>query len=259
MEKPQQAYWGVIPGELRTDDTLPANAKLLYVDISTLTNQRGYCFASNEYLAGLYGWTERSVQRMIAALARRGYIQVEMVQGHERRIYAGAYLGRPPDGASSRGGDKIVTPDKKVVGGTTKLSPPNNVDIDSTNFPPISPQGGKSRPYQLDDGARKLLNDYVRGDPELADVMVSFMEVRVAKKAVNSARAIKALLNELDRLSQGDRTMKLRIINQSIANSWKSVFPLSSRACEEGTSGTSVDKPGGDGGKGVVRSDLPQW
>lgn len=139
---PKPAYWAVIPGELRRDDAIPANAKLLYGDISALTGERGYCFAGNEYLAGLYGWTERSVQRLIAALAERGYIRVEMVPGKERRIYAGAFLG-PPPGASPQGGDKNVTPDKKVVGGTTKLSPPNNVDNKTVDIPPKSPKGGK--------------------------------------------------------------------------------------------------------------------
>lgn len=141
MRDPKPAYWAVIPGELRRDDAIPANAKLLYGDISALTGERGYCFAGNEYLAGLYGWTERSVQRLIAALAERGYIRVEMVPGKERRIYAGAFLG-PPPGASPQGGDKNVTPDKKVVEGATKLSPPNNVDIDSDNIPPHPPRGG---------------------------------------------------------------------------------------------------------------------
>ena len=129
MGEIRTAYWAVIPAELRRDDAIPANAKLLYGDISALTGERGYCFASNEYLAGLYGWTERSVQRLIAALAERGYIRLEMIPGKERRIYAGAFLGPP-----GRGGDKIVTPDKKVVRGTTKLSPLNNVDIDSDNI-----------------------------------------------------------------------------------------------------------------------------
>lgn len=133
---PKPAYWAVIPGELRRDDAIPANAKLLYGDISALTGERGYCFAGNEYLAGLYGWTERSVQRLIAALAERGYIRVEMEPGKERRIYAGAFLG------ISQGGDKIVTPDNFVVGGRQKSHPHNKEDNKTVNNPPKSPKGG---------------------------------------------------------------------------------------------------------------------
>ena len=48
----------------------------------------------------------------------------------------------------------------------------------------------------------------------------------MAKKAVNSARAIKMLLTELDRLSGGRREEKLALVRQSVTNSWKSVFPL---------------------------------
>ena len=47
IEKP--AYWAVLPAGVRYDETLPASAKLLYAEISSLTNQEGYCYASNAY------------------------------------------------------------------------------------------------------------------------------------------------------------------------------------------------------------------
>ena len=37
---------------------------------------------------------------------------------------------------------------------------------------------------------------------------------------------IVTLLNEIDRLSDGRREDKLLLVRQSVANSWKSVFPL---------------------------------
>lgn len=52
--------------------------------------------------------------------------------------------------------------------------------------------------------------------------------MRIAKKAVNSARAISMLLRELDKLSQGHREDKLLLLSQSVTNSWKGVFPLKS-------------------------------
>ena len=53
-----------------------------------------------------------------------------------------------------------------------------------------------------------------------------FLELRNKLKAVNSDRAIKTLLNRLDELSGFDDDIKIKIIEQSIMNSYKGVFPL---------------------------------
>ena len=46
MRENGPGYWAVIPAEVRYDDALPANAKLLYGEISSLCDQKGYCYAS---------------------------------------------------------------------------------------------------------------------------------------------------------------------------------------------------------------------
>lgn len=251
MSDPRPAYWAVIPAELRRDDAIPANAKLLYGDISALTGERGYCFAGNEYLAGLYGWTERSVQRLIAALADRGYIRVEMIPGKERRIYAGAFLG-PPHGASPQGGDKNVTPDKKVVRGATKLSPPNNEDIDSKNIPPKAPQGGK-RDVSIP-----------KWKPERFEAFWRFYRENV--RGENRQAAIKAW----DKLRPSDLQIDLmatRLAAQIRSPMWQRGYGkpyastwLNNRRWEDDVPVNPEDKPGaGGGGEYMVGSDLPQW
>lgn len=58
-----------------------------------------------------------------------------------------------------------------------------------------------------------------------SDVWPAFLEVRRAKKAVHSPRAIRSILNELSRLST-NQDEQVRIIEQSIRNSWKDVYEL---------------------------------
>lgn len=142
MAEEKGGLWAVIPAPVRRDDHLPPNAKLLYGDLSALTHETGYCYASNEYLSGLYGWTERTVQRLLSALEEREFIRVEQIPGKERRIFCGVTVwAGPPTKMSPHPRQKSRgTPDKNVT-------PHNNVDKDidkDIDNPPPTPQGGGS-------------------------------------------------------------------------------------------------------------------
>ena len=118
MEDSVRAYYAVLPADVRYDRELRPNAKLLYGELTALCNQYGYCWAPNEYFAGLYGLAPETVSRLISQLERRGYIRCEMAateKGAERRIYAGMFLVRPAGG----GLDENVKGglDKNVKGG----------------------------------------------------------------------------------------------------------------------------------------------
>jgi hypothetical protein len=59
----------------------------------------------------------------------------------------------------------------------------------------------------------------------LKEVWPAFIEVRKQKEAVNSTRALKMLLNELNKLSS-DPASQIKIVEQSIRSSWKDVYAL---------------------------------
>lgn len=92
--EPRPGYWAVIPASIRYDDRIPSSAKVLYAEISALCDRAGYCWAGNDYFAGLYRMTERSIRRQLAALEECGYIRIEETRRNhneiaERKIYAG--------------------------------------------------------------------------------------------------------------------------------------------------------------------------
>ena len=107
QEKP--GYWAVIPAAVRYDPELPASAKLLYAEISSLTDSAGFCFASNGYFEGLYELSERTVIRLLRILEKRGYIRSEDNGGgkSQRRIYAGI---NPAAGAAATPLTKMSVP-----------------------------------------------------------------------------------------------------------------------------------------------------
>lgn len=87
----QPNYYAILPAFIRYDNDLPANARLLYGELTALTNKKGYCFASNNYFAPLYGVTPQAVSKWIQALEKKGYITIEYIRENsaitERRIY----------------------------------------------------------------------------------------------------------------------------------------------------------------------------
>lgn len=73
MSSGDAGYYGILPAEVRYDKELPANAKLLFVEVTSLCRQQGYCWATNAYFADLLGATERTVTRWVKILCDKGY------------------------------------------------------------------------------------------------------------------------------------------------------------------------------------------
>ena len=130
-------YWAVLPAQVRYDANLPPNAKLLYAEISALTNEKGYCYAGNEYFQGLYSLSERTIFRLLRALEIGGYIRIQSSRQDEggRKIFAGLNPLSVTDKNVSKTLTKMsVTTDKNVSENNTS---------NSSNNPPIVPQGGR--------------------------------------------------------------------------------------------------------------------
>lgn len=86
-------YFALIPAFVRYDEELTPNAKLMYGELTALSNEKGYCFATNRYFADLYGVTPTSISKWINQLKAKNYINVKMIyekdskEIKERKIY----------------------------------------------------------------------------------------------------------------------------------------------------------------------------
>ena len=142
MPQETPGYWAVLPAAVRYDAKIPAAAKLLYAEISSLTESRGYCYASNDYFLRLYGMAERTLQRHLKALETAGYIRILDGNGGQarRKIYAGVNpLSHNPDKNDG------VTP-TKMTGAPDKNVAQIKKENKKENDPPKAPQGAEEAP-----------------------------------------------------------------------------------------------------------------
>lgn len=139
--KQQPNLWAILPARVRYDKELTPNAKLIYAEVQALTQAEGYCWASNAYLAELYGMSTDNVGRLIAQLEKRGYITREIVRDPETNAVTGrkiwcnltiAGLSASPCKNADPSPQSCGDPPCKKAGG-------NN--INNNNIPPISPKG----------------------------------------------------------------------------------------------------------------------
>ena len=93
-------YYAIIPADVRYSK-ITANAKLLYGEITALANKEGFCWASNNYFAELYGVTNRSVSNWVKELTDQGFVTYEIENENLRKIFLTL-------------GSKLRTPTKKT-------------------------------------------------------------------------------------------------------------------------------------------------
>ena len=132
-EQHAPAFFAVITAPVLKNRELSANAKILYASITALSDELGYCWASNQYLADQFGWGERTVSRLVAQLDHLGFIRYVMVlnpdtKKMERHIYIG--------GAVADGVAKIGDTCQNWRGGVAKNGDQINIDY---NIPPYNP------------------------------------------------------------------------------------------------------------------------
>ena len=83
MDKPN--YYAIIPAEVRYSNLKP-NAKLLYGEITALSGKLGYCYATNNYFAELYGVSKNTISSWISDLKKLGFITVNVERNAKKQI-----------------------------------------------------------------------------------------------------------------------------------------------------------------------------
>lgn len=123
MDKPN--YFAFIPAIVRYDEDLTPNSKLLFAEITALTQKEGVCWASDNYFTKLYNVKRQTVQRWLKELEDKGHIKREIVykdgtkevEKRYIRVYTGMLQGVSQN--SDRGIHNIVTDNNTSINNTS--------------------------------------------------------------------------------------------------------------------------------------------
>ncbi|WP_419791611.1 DnaD domain protein [Staphylococcus chromogenes] len=86
------SYYAILTANVRYDNDLTDSEKLLYAEITALSNKYGYCTASNKYFAKLYDVTDVTISRRISKLKQCGYLRIEQQRKGEKIVLRKIYI-----------------------------------------------------------------------------------------------------------------------------------------------------------------------
>lgn len=76
----------VIDDSIVKSNSISSTDKLVYGVIKALTNNLGYCYASNDYISKKINLSKRTISKSISNLRKANYIRVETIN-YQRNIY----------------------------------------------------------------------------------------------------------------------------------------------------------------------------
>ncbi|MGI5892895.1 MAG: helix-turn-helix domain-containing protein [Bacillota bacterium] len=231
MSNDKTSYYAVIPGNVRYDKRLRANEKLLYGEITALTNAKGYCWASNKYFADLYNVTTQAVSKWISHLKEYGYIDISLTYKSGTKEIENRIIKIVSTNDSEVSTNDLGVSTNESEGYQQKIKDNNTINNNTSNKKKVS----KGESY--DD----LIESYT-DDDDLRQSLKAFIQMRKLIKKPLTNYALKLILNKLDKMSTDSKT-KTAIVNQSVEHSWQGVFPLKEEKTNKPTYCMNESKP----------------
>ena len=222
MEEQQKSYYAIIPANVRYDKDLAPNAKLLYGEITALCNEKGYCWASNQYFAELYGVSVLSIKRWVNSLVAKGYVYRTLTYKPNSKEVDKRIL-------SIDGGIKIDTTSvQECYDPSIKKDTSSGIKNDTDNNTSINNTFNNTNIYKEKNIKKESVNSVISSyteNKDLQDALHDFVDMRTKARKPLTVRAMKLSLNELDKLAVDDVT-KIAIVNQSIVHTWSTFYKL---------------------------------
>lgn len=123
-------FYSNITADVRYCEKISSTAKLIYAEITALTNKEGYCWANNGYFCKVFKLTPRTVTRLLNELEEQNFVRMPDRSG---KVIRKIYLTNCKRTKMSRGVDKNVQtpPDTNVQHNTTSINTTSHTSVGS--------------------------------------------------------------------------------------------------------------------------------
>lgn len=209
MEQQRQFRGVWVPKEIWLNKNLTQQEKMMLVEIDSLEDEEKGCWASNKHFVNIFGITASRASQVIQSLYKKGYIRIDYDMNGKEVETRHIRINRPPypEKAGMLKTDiGMLKNDTEVCqfpkGGYVNFLKDNNTYINNTN---------------------KNIKESYFENKNVNELFEEFLKMRKKLKAVNSERAIKTLINKLNNYSDD---IKIKMIENSIVNSWKGIFEI---------------------------------
>ena len=221
-------YYGILPAFVRYSKDVCANAKLLYTELTALTNKEGYCYANNGYFAELYGVSEKSISNWIKELNTAGFIRSEVTKnsnGTYRKIFL-------------TDGNNFLTGQKKTSIGCEKKSsngleenfyPKEYYNNNTININNNKESTDLKKSASTSKKEKQTNYDYtfpINFDDELKTTFETFLKYKIEKKkAYKGNTSVQLLINQISKyVDFYDAKLLNELILVCMANNWDGII-----------------------------------
>ena len=206
METP--SYYSILTADVRYSQNISDFEKLLYSDITCLTNKRGVCTASNNYFAEAFGKSKLTISRGVSNLEKEGFITTRLIYKTDtkevefREIYLLSKVTTPLDKNDNT--PHIKNDNTPII----KNDKDNNTSNNNTS-------------NNIKKETKKV--SYVLPDSVDVELFTDYLTLRKTLKAPNTQRAINGLINKLIDYEKKGHNLN-QVIQSAYESGWKSFY-----------------------------------
>ncbi len=182
--------------------------------INNKCNWTEWFTVSNQVLSIHTGLSRSGILKARNELKQRGLIDFKE-RGTKATSYKMVTMSNSVQ-VSTQDGERVGTQDSEQV------STQNSNTLDKHNF--------KQKLKQKQKSEAKVSSIKYSDDAVLNDAIRAFVAFRKDIKSVMTDHAIDLMLKKLEDMAPGDIPVKVAILNQSIMNGWKGIFPLGDKS-----------------------------
>lgn len=206
-------FYTKINNDLLRNENLKANTKILLLVIMSYESKEGYSYPSHSRLIKETGLSKSTLIKCLKELEELGYIISEKSTGNNNKYFI--------NNSIKISSSKSNTSTKNDTGSSTK----NDTGV-VLNLVHKNKQENKQKNNNSD---LEVIVEAYTDNKELKETIFDFIEMRKSIKKKLTERALKTILNKLDKLAVNDFE-KIEILENSIVNCWQGVFEIKKEA-----------------------------